>query len=107
MENFESKSLENEEESQKLQEDFNRLQSIAEVLREMGLRVIDNLITIDRLQDPISEMGFPVVRDGADGIRVSYSKRDGLKIWFTNGFEDLNNPKRQEIESRLEEAGLM
>lgn len=42
----------------KLQEDFNRLQRITEILREMGFRVIDRFITIDVLQDPSSEMGF-------------------------------------------------
>lgn len=108
MENLESKSSDaHEMENQKLQENFNRLQSIAEILREMGLQVIDNFITIERLQNPTSEMGFPIVRDGVDGIRASYSKRRGLIIWFTNGFEDPNDPKRQKIIKRLQEEGLM
>ncbi len=108
MKNFEPKA-ENipKTDGQKLQEDFNRLQNIAEVLRGMGLRVIDRFITINSLQDPSSEMGFPIVRDRADGIRASYTKREGLIIWFTNGFEDLKDPKRQEVERRLKEAGLI
>ncbi len=73
----------------------------------MGLQVIDNSITVDRLQNPTSEMGFPIAKDGFYGIRASYLKREGLKIWFTNGFEDLKYPKRQEVEKRLKDAGLI
>ena len=107
METFESKSQSGQESEQKFLEEFDRLKNIAEVLGEMGLRVIDSNVTIDRLKDPTSEMGFPIVRDGADGIRASYTKRGGLQIWFTNGFADPANPRRQEIENRLKEAGLM
>ena len=83
-------------------EALDKLQRAANILREMGLEVIDRFITEDRL---VSGLPFPIVRDGVDGIRAEYSKRRGLKIWFTNGFEDPNNPKRREIEKRLNEAG--
>lgn len=96
-----------ESEPPKIQEDFVRLQNIVEILREMGFRVVNELINIDTLQSPSSEMGFPIVRDGLDGIRVSYSKRRGLRVWFTNGFENPENPRRQEVEKRLREAGLI
>ena len=92
---------------QKLPEVFGRLRNIAEILREMGLKVIDQAIAFNRLRDPVAEMGFPIVRDGVYGIRASYSKREGLQIWFTNGFGDPENPKRREIEKRLKEAGLI
>ena len=107
METFELKPQNSREAEQGLREDFARLQDIAEVLREMGLRVIDSNVTIDRLKNPTSEMGFPIVRDGADGIRASYSKREGLKIWFTNGFENPANPRRQEAEAKLRKMGLV
>ena len=61
---------------------------------------------MERLKDPTAEMGFPVVRDGVDGIRVSYSKRRGLIVWFTNGFEDPEDPKRKEVTEKLKKAGL-
>ena len=83
---------------------FNQLQRAADIMREMGLKVIDRFITKDRL---VNDMPFPIVRDGANGIRATYSKQIGLKIWFTNGFENPNDPKRYEIEKRLKEAGLM
>jgi len=42
---------------------------------------------------------LPLVRDGFDGIRADYQKRnDNLQIWFTNGFQDPNNEKRKLIE---------
>ncbi|MDD4477123.1 MAG: hypothetical protein PHY40_03110 [Patescibacteria group bacterium] len=108
MKNIESKSQNtHESETQKLSEDFNRLQKIIKILREMGLRIVKNPITIDTLYSPTSEIGFPIVRDGANGIRASYSKIDGLKIWFTNGFEEPDDPKRQEIEKRLKKEDLI
>lgn len=107
MENADVSSSEHSEQGQRLGEAFNRLRSIVELLRGLGFQVIDRFISVDRLRDLTSEMGFPIVRDGADGIRVSYSKRDGLKIWFTNGFEDQENPRRKEVETRLKEAGLI
>ena len=108
MEEFETKSTEDWGlEGQKLQDDFGRLRNIAEILKGMGLQVIDQSITLDKFRDPAAEMGFPIVRNGANGIRASYSKREGLKIWFTNGFEDPENPKRKEIEERLKEEGLI
>lgn len=102
MENFN-----NEKSKNRLEEDFQRLKSIAEILKEIGLRVVDDLITVDMLQGPGSEVGFPIVRDGLDGIRASYSQRGGLRIWFTNGFENPGDPKRREVEKRLSEAGLI
>lgn len=92
---------------QKVREELHRLQDVADILSVAGLQVIDRFITSDKLYDSTAEMGFPIVMDGAQGIRASYSKRDGLKIWFTNGFEDPNNPKRQEVERKLKEAKLL
>ena len=103
---YHSESVKGNESEQKLLESFNRLRQIANILREMGFKVIDTMITLDRLKDPTSIAGFPIVRDGADGIRASYTKRRGLIIWFTNGFEDLDNQKRQEVQQRLRKEGL-
>ena len=107
MEKFEPKLQNNQESELKIQEDFKHLQCIIELLRGMGLRVIDKSITMERFQDPTSEIGFPIVKDRANGIRASYSKREGLQIWFTNGFEDPKDPKRQEIERQMKDAGLI
>lgn len=98
MEKFES-----QQEQFPISEAFNRLRQVADILRDMGMGVIDRLITEDNLA---SGLPFPIVKDGLDGMRAEYSRRRGLKIWFTNGFEDANNPRRQEIEQRLKEAGL-
>ena len=101
MEKFESQNRTPEQFP--ISEALDQLRYAADILREIGLEVIDRFITEDNLA---SEMSFPIVRDGLDGIRAKYSKRRGLKFWFTNGFEDPDDPKRQEIERRLEEAGL-
>lgn len=87
-----------------ISEALDQLKRAVDILREMGMEVIDRFVTEERLR---SEMPFPIVRDGLDGIRAVYSRRRGLKIWFTNGFENPNDPKRQEIEQRLKEAGLI
>jgi hypothetical protein len=89
---------------EKIQIEFERLQKIVEVLRGMGFKVTDRLIRLDILRD--GEAGFPIVSDGLDGIRASYTN-NGLEIWFTNGFEHADNPRRQEVESKLREFGLV
>lgn len=98
---------ENNVAEQKLDGDFQKLQKIVEVLRNMGFTIMDHLITKEILKSPTAFMGFPLVSDGANGIRASYSKDEGLKVWFTNGFESLANSQRQEeVKKRLEEEGL-
>ena len=101
--------LKQESDFERLERDFECLEQIARILRESGLNVIDRSISIERLKNPTAEMGFPIVRDGADGIRISYysrKSRKGLKVWFTNGFEDPENPKRKEVTEKLKKAGL-
>ena len=102
MEEFQSKP-ERENPEQALE----RLQKIAEILKEMKLNVIDRAVTLERLLDATAEIGFPIVREGSNGVRASYSKRDGLRIWFTNGFDDPSNLTRQEITKKLKAAGLI
>ena len=89
-----------------VQKDFERLQNITKVLEEMGFQVIEHP-TPDILENPTSEAGFPIVRDGLDGIRASYTKDRGLVIWFANSFEDRDNPRRKEVVERLNEEGLL
>ncbi|MEK7066953.1 MAG: hypothetical protein AAB949_01090 [Patescibacteria group bacterium] len=96
----------NHEESE-FQENFNRLQKIAECLRELGLKVVDQNISEESLKSLTAKLGFPIARDGLDGIRASYSKTNGLKIWFTNGFENPSDPERQRIARELDERGLI
>ncbi|HEY4497863.1 MAG TPA: hypothetical protein VJC20_03885 [Candidatus Paceibacterota bacterium] len=91
---------------QKMHDDFERLQNITKVLEEMGFQVIEHP-TPDILENPTSEAGFPIVRDGLDGIRASYTKDRGLVIWFANSFEDRDNPRRKEVVERLNEEGLL
>ncbi len=93
------------EKNQTYEEAFERLKAIAEFLREKGFDVTDRLITLTNLQRPMAELGFPIVSDGADGIRASYSKNRGLIIWFTNGFEDPENTQRKEVEEFLKNNG--
>ena len=99
-EHFDQKSQE------RVAADFERLQRIVEVLREMGLHPTDHLISEDILRNPTSEAGFPLVSDGLNGIRASYKKDQGLVIWFTNSFENPDDLRRQEVVKRLQQEGL-
>ncbi len=92
---------------QSLYEALEKLQKTADVLRDLGFDVIDRFINIDTLSRPTAEAGFPIVNDGMQGIRASYSQRRGFKIWFTNGFENPDSPRRQEVEKRLQDEGLL
>ncbi len=95
--NFESN---NEEQ---IQADFEKLQKVANCLKELGYNVIDRFITKESMCDRMSEFGFSLITDGACAVRASYSKRDGLEIWYTNGFEDPDNPERKVIEEKIKD----
>ena len=63
MENVKTQeSSKSQEEPQKIMEAFDRLQKVSVILKEMGFRVIDRLITLDALKSPTSEAGFPIVK---------------------------------------------
>jgi len=91
---------------ERFKKDFERLQAIAHTLKEMGFDVQDRFISLDMLKNPTAIAGFPLVSDGANAIRVSYEKERGLVIWFTNGLEDPDDPRRQEVVKRLQQEGL-
>jgi len=101
--NNESKIL-NKQEEQDAAKDlaFEQLLQIAEILRSMGLDVIDRLIK----KEYMHHAGTPLVSDGLDGIRFSYNRVNGLRIWFTNGFENWDDSKRVEVVKKISEAGL-
>ncbi len=98
-----------------VQEAFVSLQAVAQILRDMGFKVIDDFITLERLNDPVTREGgaFPIVRDGADGIRVvfgrDYVKGKGyvMNIVFTNGFEEPDNPQRMAVVEKIKDLPLV
>jgi len=100
-------SIENTSEDQELEEVYGRLKDIIEALREMNFRTLDNETLLEMLQDETAGMSFPIVREGANGIRASYSKSKGLKIFFVNKYENPENPERQTVEAVLTEKGLL
>jgi len=81
---------------------LDKLPEILSFLKSEGMNLaIDNIKIANNYLHNIG-VSLPLVRDGFDGIRADYDKKnDKLTIWFTNGFEDLNNEKRKEIEKWL------
>lgn len=46
----------------------------------------------------------PVTTEGDNGVRLSYNQElDMLKVLFTRGFKDKDNPKRKELEELLKQ----
>ena len=91
---------------ERFKKDLERLQAIAHILKEMGFDVQDRFISLGMLKKPTAIAGFPIVSDGLGAIRVSYEKERGLVIWFTNGLEDPDDPRREEVVKRLQQEGL-
>lgn len=90
---------------------FSELQEIASILSNMGLDVREYIYDENPItgikRDWEGNIPFPLVSDGLDGIRASSDKKSGhFRIWFTNGFEYRDNPKRIEITKNLKEAGF-
>ncbi|BFT94770.1 MAG: hypothetical protein MNSN_07100 [Minisyncoccus archaeiphilus] len=94
-------------ENQEMNESMEKLRDILAVLRELNFRVLNEDMLLESLKEETAKAGFPIVRDGVDGIRVSYSEGNGLRIYFTNGFMDDNHPRRLEVEAKLKEEGLI
>lgn len=87
---------------------FLKLKRVCEILKEMGYSVYEENVKAEYL-DPRSNMaqiGFPIAREGLDGIRCSNDKHRGLIIWFTNGFEERDNPERKKIVARIQAENL-
>ena len=74
---------------------FARFEKFWNSLKEKGFDMFDLKIVKENLEcgKPV-----PVVHDGIDGARAYYRKSTGIKIWYTNSFENPDNPKRKEIE---------
>ncbi|MEK7135991.1 MAG: hypothetical protein AAB821_00145 [Patescibacteria group bacterium] len=92
----------NQEKKEKLS--LNDLPKVLAYLESLGLK--SAVMDIADAQRYLERVGhsLPLVRDGGDGIRADYDKRTGqLKVWFTNGFEEPDNPQRQEIEVWLKD----
>ncbi len=100
------KFLENQPEiAEKYAANYQQLQEIWGTLQEVGLTPTNYPAEVVQSQ---WEMGstFPIVNEGAQGIRVTRSRKGELTVSFTNGFEDPKNPKRVEITSKLREKGF-
>ncbi len=96
------------QEEEPIENALRKLQRICEILKEMGYSLYEENIKAEFL-DPRSNMawiGFPIASEGLDGIRCSNDKYRGLIIWFTNGFEKRDDPRRQEIVKRIQAENL-
>lgn len=76
-----------------------QLPKVLDFLRSLGMEIA--VRDIERAKEYLLDIGesLPLVRDGLDGIRAGYNKRkDILKIWFTNSFQNPDNEKRKIVE---------
>ena len=81
-----------------------KLRQIAESLRSLGFTINERVISYDELSQPTASAGFPI--EVERNIRASYSRDRGLRIWFTNEFQEPSHPKRLEVIQKLKEQGL-
>lgn len=92
---------------EKYRKDYQQLQKIIAVLEGMGLSIPPLCKSEKNIQEQWDlQLVFPIANEGAQGIRITRDRREGLTIFFTNGFEDRKNQRRIEITSRLKEEGF-
>lgn len=84
---------------------YQQLQEIWSILQELGLTPTNYPAEVVQSQWDMGST-FPIVNEGAQGIRVTRSRRGELTVSFTNGFEDRENQKRAEVTERLRERGF-
>lgn len=89
-----------QESNEELDRDWNHLQRLLEYCKSIGLKICD--ISRDYFNNSTVQMGMPtpIVHDGVDGIRMSYDKRRGLLIWFTNKFENPEDETRKKVKEQ-------
>lgn len=91
--------------AEKYATNYQQLKEIWSILQELGLTPTNYPAEVVQNQ---WDMGctFPIANEGAQGIRITRSRRGGLTVSFTNGFEDSKNPKRVEVTEKLREKGF-
>ena len=106
MENIKFNS-ELDDEREKFNKDFEKLKKISLILKEMGFEIREYALSPEEFKrNRDNGIEFPVVEDGAQGIRIASSKIGEIAVSFTNGFEDPGNHRRIEVEKKLKNEGL-
>jgi hypothetical protein len=108
MKEFGARSLENEtEEIPMLDAEFDRLKGIIGVLKNMGFTVIADSVVKEDLMEP--DFDIALIKEGSEGMHVSFNSKTGLCIHFVNEWVDLNNPKNitpHRIKDQVKKQGL-
>ena len=91
--------------NEKYEEDFKQLRKVLDIIKSIGLTPTGYSDEIIQNQWDMGNT-FPIVREGADGIRVTRSRRGGITVSFTNGFENPKDPKRMEVTEELRKSGI-
>ena len=91
--------------AEKYVKDYQQLQEIWSILQELGLTPTNYPPEIVQSQWDMGNT-IPIANEGAQGIRITRSRRGGLTVSFTNGFEDPKNPKRVEVTEKLRDRGF-
>ncbi len=95
------------ESDEKIKGEFERLLKIHAILKEMGFKIWEYASTFENFKEEWDKRtAFPLVWEGGNGIRVSPDRWKGLVVWFTNSFEDPENPVRLKVKERLTVEGL-
>lgn len=84
---------------------YQQLQEIWDILHELELTPTNYPAEVVQSQWDLGNT-FPIVNEGAQGIRITRSRRGELTVSFTNGFEDPKNVKRIEVTERLRKLGF-
>lgn len=95
------------EEKSSFEQAFRQLREILDILEENGFTVPEYCYSPKKIKQNWQEKNpFPIARDGLDGIRAKLMPNGKFRVFFTNGFEDPEDPKRVEITKILKEKGF-
>jgi len=82
-----------------------KLRVIMDYLESINMEATPYMRDVDAVTKSLLDgKPVPLVIDGLNGIRVSYDKStDQLKVWFTKGFENPDEPIRKKVEQWIKE----
>lgn len=84
---------------------LDKLKVIMDYLKSINMEATPHMRDVGAATKSLLEgKPVPLVSDGLCGVRISYNRRLGrLKVWFTNGFENPEEPTRKKIEEWIKE----
>lgn len=96
-----------EQKTRSFEEGYKQLQIALDIIQTLNLTVPNYCHQPETIQKNWkAHTPFPIAREGVDGIRATFKRDGSLRIFFTNGFDNPEDPKRKTLAEKLRSEGF-